>query len=102
VSFDQPFRQQYETENLRPFRDNVSDDLPPFGLGVHRSIERNPADSRDDEEHAKRVVAQSLPDGAQAVPRWTSALSRSLSYKYLVANIMTTTPDQSAIALAKE
>lgn len=34
------------------------------------------------------MVAQSLQDG-------------TLSYKYLVANTMTTTPDQSAIALPK-
>ena len=47
------------------------------------------------------MVAQSLPDGTQEVSRWTSTLSRALLYKYLVANTMTTTPDQSAIALPK-
>ena len=47
------------------------------------------------------MVAQSLPDGTREVSRWASTLSRALSYKYLVTSTMTTTPDQSAIALPK-
>jgi hypothetical protein len=47
------------------------------------------------------VVAQSRPGGAQEAPRWTSTFAEPVSYKYLVARTITTTPDQSAIALPK-
>src|SRR4029450_7402997 len=83
VALDQPFRQQYEAENLRPFRNNVADDLAPFGLRVHPSIKRNPSDPRNDKKNAKRMVAQSLPDVNPEILRWTSTLIRALFVQVL-------------------
>src|ERR1700730_16422044 len=67
VPLDEPLGQQDEAENLRPFRNNIPHDLPPLGLRVHRSVQGNPADSRDDEKNAKRVIAQPLPHRTQEV-----------------------------------
>ncbi len=40
VSLDQPFRQQYETEHLRPFGSNVSEDLGMGSAGYHHGQTR--------------------------------------------------------------
>src|SRR4030095_9666611 len=74
VSLDQFLRQYHETEQLGPFRDNVTDDLSPLALGVHPGIEHDPADSGDHEEDAEGMVAQPVPEGAQEGARRTAAL----------------------------
>src|SRR5882762_5324665 len=35
VALDESLGKQYQTKDLSPFRDDVSDDRSPLGLGVH-------------------------------------------------------------------
>jgi hypothetical protein len=102
MPLDVTLRQQHKTERLRPFGNDVSDDLSPFPSGIHFREQHHPADSSEQQKNAERMIAQKLLWARrQCCIRRRLLCRESLSYIYFVARTMSTTPDQSAIAFPK-
>ena len=53
TNFYQTLGHQDETENLRPFGNDVSDDLAPFAVGVHGLEGDYPADAGHQKKQCK-------------------------------------------------
>ena len=79
MRLDQFFRHQDQCQDLRPFGDYVADYLSPFGLRVHRQVKGEPTRAGQDKKNSQRVVDDELQE----------------------RRTVTTTPDQSAMALPK-
>src|SRR5690348_13418608 len=45
-----PFGQNHQSEDLRPLRNDVADDLSPFALGIHTCEKQNPNHASDYQE----------------------------------------------------
>src|SRR5271155_2459546 len=62
MALDVALRQQHKTESLRPFGNDVANNLPPFPLGIHFREKNHPADSCDQEKNTERMIAQEPGD----------------------------------------
>src|SRR6266550_6817243 len=58
--FKQPLGHQDESENLRPLRNNVADNLSPPAARIHRPECHHPANACNKKEHGERVLTQQL------------------------------------------
>jgi len=77
VLLHQLFSQQHKPEDLSPLGNDVAHDLSPFGLRIHRNVQGHPADTREQKEDTKGMVAQQLENRAQKTFGNFAALGRA-------------------------
>jgi hypothetical protein len=70
--------ENYQAENLRPFRDDVAHHLAPFSVRIHLDERDYPSDPSDDQKNAKSMIAEKRSSWRALIIRRPAAFRRLL------------------------